>query len=70
MTTAGIIAAIIVSTIGLSFFVFGKKQQRLPQLIVGILMMALPMLVQDAMWIWLSTGLLLIGMRVAILYEQ
>ena len=42
MTTATIIVGFVVSTIGLSFFLYGKKQARLPQLVLGMLLMATP----------------------------
>ena len=44
MTTATIIVGFVVSTIGLSFFLYGKKQARLPQLVLGMLLMAIPFL--------------------------
>ena len=69
MSTEEIIAACIVSTVGFSIFVFGKKQQRLPQLIVGMLMMASPMIVRDPVWVSVTAVALLLGMRVAIRCE-
>ena len=36
MTTGSIIAGFSVSTVGFSFFVYGKKQGRLPQLLVSV----------------------------------
>ena len=69
MSSEQIIAAFVVSTVGLSLFLFGKKQRRLPQFIVGILMMASPMVVPDPVWVGVSFVALLIGMRVAIRYD-
>jgi len=63
-----IIVAFVVSTVGLSLFVFGKKQRRIPQTIVGILLMAQPFLVPDPLWGSVTAAALLIAMRVAISY--
>ena len=66
MTTAFIIAGFSVSTVGFSFFIYGKKQGRLPQLVVGMLLMASPFFVTDPMWLSFAAVLILIGLRVAI----
>ena len=70
MSTEEIIAAFAVSTLGFSFFLFGKKQQRLPQLVVGMLMMAAPFVVRDPLMVSITAIALLIGMRVAIRFES
>lgn len=59
----------VVSTIGLGFFCYGKKASRLPQLLTGLALMGYPMFVQSptpmlaigaalvtAMWISLRMG--------------
>jgi len=48
--TSSIVAGFLVSTVGFSLFLYGKKQTRLPQLIAGVLMMLLPFVLQDALW--------------------
>ena len=70
VSTEEIIAAFAVSTVGFSLFLFGKKQQRLPQLVVGMLMMASPFVVRDPVVVSITAVVLLIGMRVAIRYES
>lgn len=70
MSTEQIIAGFIVSTVGFSLIVFGKKQQRVPQLVVGMLMMATPFLVRDPVWMSATAAGLLVGMRVAISYTD
>ena len=37
-----LIASLIVSTVGFSLFLFGRKQKRMPHLLGGILLMACP----------------------------
>ncbi len=66
MDTQAIIAGFIVSTVGFSVFLFGKKQKRPPQLIVGILLMAAPFVVPDPLWDYLAAAGLLVGMQFAI----
>ena len=70
MSTEEIIAAFAISTVGFSFFLFGKKQQRLPQLVVGMLMMTAPFVVRDPLVVSITAIGLLIGMRVAIRFES
>lgn len=48
MNSGSLIASMIVSTIGFSFFLYGKKQQRAPQLLAGVLMMVFPYFVANA----------------------
>lgn len=68
VSTEEIIAACVVSILGLSIFVFGKRQQRVPQLVVGMLMMASPMVVRDTVWASLTALGLLLGLCVAVRY--
>lgn len=37
-----LLLSIVIGAIGLALFVYGKRQQRWPQLVVGILFMAYP----------------------------
>lgn len=50
MSTAAIFVGFIVSTIGLALAVYGKKQARPPQLVVGMLLIACPVAVPGAFW--------------------
>lgn len=47
----GMLASLLVSTVGLGFFVFGKKQQRAPQLVVGLALMVFPYFVSGPLLI-------------------
>ena len=69
MATGTIIAGFIISTVGFSFFLYGKKQARVPQLVVGILLMVAPFLVHNALWMSVTALLLLVGLRIALRYE-
>ena len=47
MTAAGLALALLLGAIGAGLFLFGKKQQRLPQLLGGLALMVLPGVLQD-----------------------
>lgn len=49
MTDTAMFASLLVSSIGLSLFVYGKKQVRAPQLSVGLALMVLPYAVGSAL---------------------
>lgn len=42
MNSSALLASILVSSVGLGFFVYGKRQRRAPHLAVGVAMMAYP----------------------------
>ena len=46
---ASLITGLIVSSIGCGLFIYGKKQAGAPQLVAGILLMALPFLLPGAL---------------------
>jgi len=66
VSTEEIIVAFIVSTIGFSVYLFGKKQRRAPQYVVGWLLMLSPLVVRDPLWASVTAVAILLGMRVAI----
>lgn len=60
LSPGAIMAGLVVSSIGTGYFIYGKKQRRAPQLIVGIGLMVMPMLVESP-WAILGIGAGLIG---------
>jgi hypothetical protein len=46
---AELVVSMFVSTIGLALLIYGKKQQRLPQIGVGIVMMIYPYFIPSAL---------------------
>ena len=69
-SSGSLIASLIVSSIGFVVFGYGKRQERLPQVITGLILMGFPYLVPSvplmagiaaallgAMWIALRFGL-------------
>jgi len=61
-SSAGFLASFLVGTVGLGLFVYGRKQLRTPQLVVGIAMMAYPYFIESAAVICAVAGALLIGL--------
>lgn len=50
-----LMASLFVSTVGMGLFVFGKKQTRIPQLLIGMALMGFPYFVPNPVWM-LSLG--------------
>ena len=42
LSAGDLFASLLVSTVGFAIFAYGKKQQRIPHLACGVLMMAFP----------------------------
>ena len=53
-TPGYLIATLVISTVGFSLFLYGKKQARVPQLVAGCLLMVLPYFGGGA---WLLSGI-------------
>lgn len=70
MDTGTIIAGFLVSIVGFSVFLYGKKQARLPQLIAGMLLMACPFAARDPLWMSGLAGLILLGLKLALHFES
>ncbi len=70
MSTGTIIAGFLISTLGISFFIYGKKQGRVPQLITGMLLLASPFMVRDPLWMSCLAGGLLLGLKFALILES
>jgi hypothetical protein len=56
-----LLASLLVSSIGLGLFMYGKKQSRLPQMVVGVMLMVFPYFVSSA-WLVLLIGAALLGL--------
>ncbi|MGE3175413.1 MAG: hypothetical protein AB7O97_22500 [Planctomycetota bacterium] len=46
---ASLFSGLVLSSIGIGLFVFGRKQRRAPQLLAGVTLMVLPVL---PIWLW------------------
>ena len=63
---ASLFASLIVSSIGIGFFIYGRKQRRLPQAILGLALAAAPYLVPGVAWMLAVSALLLAGLWLAV----
>jgi hypothetical protein len=46
-----LLASILISAVGLGIFLYGKKQQRAPQLVAGLALMVYSYFVASVLWI-------------------
>jgi len=54
-----LLASVVVGSVGLGFFIYGKRQQRVPHLVVGLVMMVYPYLVGSVgLMAIIATGLI------------
>lgn len=61
LSAEALLASLVVSSVGFGLFLYGKKQQRLPQLLTGIAIMACSYLVQEPVGLFsIAGGLVLV----------
>jgi len=58
---ANLFASLIVSSIGIGFFIYGRKQRRPPQMILGLALSGAPYLLPGVAWMLVVSALLLAG---------
>ena len=66
MSTTSLIVGFVIGTVGFSFFIYGKKQRRPPQLVVGIIQMVAPMIVREPLLMSATAVLSIVALRFAI----
>lgn len=64
--SGSLIASLIVGAIGFVVFGYGKRQQRLPQVVVGLVLMGFPYLVPSVPWMAGIAATLLAGLWLAL----
>lgn len=65
-STGTLIASLVVSSVGFSFFIYGKKQVRFPQLVVGLVMMIFPYFVPGPVAMWSIAGALILSLMLGL----
>lgn len=65
LSPAALFAGMVVSSLGLGLFLFGKRNDRLPQLLSGMALMAAPLVVHGALALWAICGLVVAGLWLA-----
>ncbi|HKO46464.1 MAG TPA: hypothetical protein VJV79_01995 [Polyangiaceae bacterium] len=61
-----LLAGFAVSTVGFGFFMYGKKQGRPPQILLGLISLVYPYFVSSPGWIFGIFALLLAAMSLAL----
>lgn len=61
-----LLASLLIGSVGFVSFAYGKKQRRLPQMLVGVGLMAFPYFVSSVPWMF-GIAAALIGALVAML---
>jgi len=62
LSPGSLVASFVVSTVGYACFRYGKKQVRLPQVVVGIVLMLAPLVVSNPLALWSTGGVLCAGL--------
>ncbi len=57
--TNSLVTSFAIGLVGMGLFLYGKKQARAPQLVVGIAMMIYPYFVPGALWMLLIAAALI-----------
>ena len=66
MTTGWLLAGLLVSSVGMGLFLYGKKQTRLPQVCAGLVMMVYPGFVASPFVVLALGGVLVGGVWLAV----
>ncbi len=65
MNGNALLASIVIGSVGLGCFVYGKRQRRVPHLLAGIVLMVYPYFVGSVGWMAAIAGALLGGLYLA-----
>ena len=65
-----LMSGLLIGTVGMGIFIYGKRQQRFPQLVAGVALMAFPFFLSNA-WVQVAVaagigGLLWFAVRVGL----
>ena len=53
-----LLASVLVGSIGMGLFIYGKKQRRAPHMAIGIVLMVFPYLVPSVAWMFVIAAAL------------
>jgi ABC-type Na+ efflux pump permease subunit len=65
VTGNSLLASVVVSSVGMGLFIYGKKQKRMPHLAVGVVLMVYTYFVPGVLLIFLIAAVLLLLLYVA-----
>jgi len=60
--------SMLISTIGFGFFIYGKKAERLPQLLAGLALMVYPYFIDGAAWMLGIGAAVISALAIAVRY--
>jgi len=66
LSPAWLFGSLVVSTIGLGLFLYGKRAARAPQLVVGLALMLYPAVVASLTGLFVIGGALVLGLWIAL----
>ena len=66
LSPSSLFASLLVSTVGFGFFIYGKKQLRIPHLVVGLALMVYPYFIASTGWMLGVGTALMLGLWLAV----
>jgi hypothetical protein len=66
LSAGTLFASLVVSTVGFGIFVYGKKQERIPQLSIGLVMAVFPYFTAGPLVLWGIGAALILGLVLAL----
>jgi hypothetical protein len=66
LSLGSLLASFLIGSVGLVLFVYGKRMERMPQLVAGALLMVYPYFVSDVTWMSGIAVALLVGLKLAL----
>jgi hypothetical protein len=66
LSIGALFASLLVSSVGFGFFLYGKKQTRMPQLVVGLVMTAFPYFITDPLLVCGLGAALVLGLYLSL----
>lgn len=66
LSLGSVMASLVIGSIGMVLFVYGKRQERLPQLVVGATLMVYPYFIGDVAWMIGIAVALVVGLKLAL----
>ncbi len=62
LSTSGLLASLLIGSVGTGLFLYGKKALRIPQLVCGLVLMVFPFFVSGALMMVGIAAVLLLGL--------
>jgi hypothetical protein len=66
LSTGGLMASLVIGAVGMGVFLYGKRQERYPQLIGGVALMVYPYFVGGQTLTWVIGGVIIAAITAAV----